>query len=111
MLGHMVCFRRELVDMSDSALASAELSGSDQVVTLVGRVADDLINKCRVKLHRKMSMSDSDPPAPLVESLSTALQTSEAEALATLETPELSVGGWVSRSPTSIHQSGFAEFA
>ena len=42
----------ELVDLSDSAVASAELSGNDQEVTL-------------------MSRFDSDPPAPPVESLPT----------------------------------------
>ena len=40
---HMVYFWHELVDMSESAVASAELSGNDQEVTLVGRVVDDFI--------------------------------------------------------------------
>ena len=56
-------------------MASAELSGNDQEVTLVGHVVDDLTNKCKVKLDRKMKRFDSDPPAPL-ESLPTASQTS-----------------------------------
>ena len=51
----------ELFDLSDSAVASAEVSGNDQEVTLVGRVVDDLSNRCRVKLHSKMSRFDSDP--------------------------------------------------
>ena len=84
-------FWHELVGLSDSAVASAEVSGNDQEVTLVGRDVDDLIKTCRVKLHKKMSKFDSDAPAPLVESLPTASRTPEAEALATCETPELSV--------------------
>ena len=73
---------------------------SDQQASLVGRVVDDLINQCRVRLHRKMSRFDSDPPAPLVQSLPTASQTSEAPV--TSETPELSVSECVSRGDTSI---------
>ena len=72
---------------------------SDQQASLVGRVVDDLINQCRVRLHRKMSRFDSDLPAPLVQSLPTASQTSEAPV--TSETPELSVSECVSRGDTS----------
>ena len=36
--GHVVYFWRELVDLSDSAVASAELSSNDQEVTLVGQL-------------------------------------------------------------------------
>ena len=66
----------------------SELHG--QEVTLV---------KCRVKLHRMMSRFESDPPAPLVESLPTASQTPETLADSWIDRES------VSRIATSIHNA------
>ena len=82
----MVYFWRELVGLCHYAVASTELSGNDQEVS---GVVDDLTNKRKVKLKRKM-----------------ASQTPEAEALATFETPELSVSECVSLSATSLPNAG-----
>ena len=46
-------FWRGLVGLCDSAAASAELSGTGQEFTVVGRVVDDLVHKCRVKTSQK----------------------------------------------------------
>ena len=81
-------FWRELVGLCDSAVASAELSGTGHEFTVVGRVVEcNFTDRCQ-----------GSTPIPQRRWLSR----SEAEALATFATLELNVGECVSRSAASL---------